>query len=145
MVLTITLRNSGKTALWIRKPVGLVRFPGGFQFAVFDQNGRELPVRMGVIDGPGESRKQPRTRAEVLEFVARNRFPFLPGDFFGLRRTLTEAGGEIKRPGVYRIEASYYDVFPIEDQSRLRELKGELKFPVWEGELKSTPVYIEVE
>ena len=144
ITLSLTLRNSGRTPLWVSRPLGLAHAPGAFQFAVFDENGHELPVRIAIVESLGADEEWRHERADLLALVLKTRFLFVPGDFFGLRRELHDAGCEIRTPGVYRLEATYYDVAPIHDDSQLRRLREKAKFPLWAGEIKSGPVYIRV-
>lgn len=153
---TVTLRNSGCDAIYIRKPfqVSHKQF-GQPTIEVFDANGEKVsPFWSIALLGA----RWPPEEKDLLVLCN--------GDFITVTIGLGQVGYHIQTPGRYRLMASYYDgpntLFCLNDpesdackqallaglgdkvgMERLRRTQI-LGTPVWSGGLESNSVWIEV-
>lgn len=145
---TITLRNASHDGVfWVSKSRSIVRWPGGFMLDVHDTDGTRLPDRIPVADmSPSPSKEM-----DLIELILRKRSLFGPGDFLGFTRNLEDCGYTIREPGRYRLRASYGDqglgdvaeAYQIEAARKHKE-SWILKIPIWSGEIRSQPVWIQI-
>jgi hypothetical protein len=141
--LTAVLLNETQEPIWVDKPLGFVKSPGGFTLKIWDQDGRSIEGPQFFVDAISPFTQ----KMELYDWIRQTKLSLFPGDFLGSTATIQSLGFRLPGRGRYRLQVSYacvgLDDLGI-DRGRVEKVKKQARFQVWSGELHSPDIWIEV-
>lgn len=147
IMVTVTLRNASRDKVfWVGKSRSITRWPGAFMLDVYDVEGVRLPDKIPFVDAVPSPED-----IDLVDMILKARGLWGPGAFLGFTRSLKSCGYTIRKPGRYRLKASYGDhgLADIADANQIEAAKKHdegwiLKIPLWSGEIESASVWIRI-
>ena len=141
---TLTLKNSGEVAFLASSAPSTIQSAAGgvLSFVLIGPDGKPVEGIKSFGEWWG-------LHEESLEgWIDRTRRLYLPGDFVGFSRSLEGLGYSLEKPGVYHLQATYWETdytsTGLVDTLEIRRTKKKLLFPLWVGTTSSNTVTFEI-